>query len=232
MDQVARDVASLLGGDQDSCWVLDETCFPKRGKKSVGVARQWMGRQGKTDNCQVAVFAAPARGGSVSLIDAELYLPQEWVKDPRRCAAAGIPAERQVLKTKPALALELVQRVHRNGVSFAWVTGDGGYGQNRALLRALDHSGEIFVATRGRAASDEHGPAAGATNGSILVVFGAVCGSRKHGWLPLSPRPSVAPARKKLSATTGQAAALFASTRSPRSSSLWISRRATRSRWR
>ena len=145
MDKVARDVDSLLGGDQDSCLVLDETCFPKKGKKSVGVARQWMGRQGKTDNCQVAVFAALARGKSVSLIDAELYLPQEWVKDPQRCAAAGVPEERRVLKTKPALALELVQRVRRNGVRFSWVTADGGYGQNRVLLRALDDAGERFV---------------------------------------------------------------------------------------
>jgi len=145
MDQVARDVDCLLGGDQDSCLVLDETCFPKKGKKSVGVARQWMGRQGKTDNCQVAVFAALARGRSVSLIDAELYLPQEWVKDPQRCAAAGVPEERRVLKTKPALALELVQRARRNGIRFSWVTADGGYGQNRALLRALDDAGESFV---------------------------------------------------------------------------------------
>ena len=145
MDQVARDVDSLLGGDQDSCLVLDETCFPKKGKKSVGVARQWMGRQGKTDNCQVAVFAALARGRSVSLIDAELYLPQEWVKDPQRCVAAGVPPERQILKTKPALALEIVQRARRNGVRFSWVTADGGYGQNRALLRALDDAGESFV---------------------------------------------------------------------------------------
>ena len=145
MDQVARDVDSLLGGDQDSCLLLDETCFAKKGKKSVGVARQWMGRQGKTDNCQVAVFAALARGRSVSLIDAELYLPQGWVKDPERCAAAGVPSERQVLKTKPALALELVQRARRNGVRFSWIAADGGYGQNRALLRALDDAGETFV---------------------------------------------------------------------------------------
>lgn len=145
MDQVARDVDSLLGGDQDSCLVLDETCFAKKGKKSVGVARQWMGRQGKTDNCQVAVFAALARGTSVSLIDAELYLPQEWVKDPQRCVAAGVPPERQILKTKPALALEIVQRARRNGVRFSWVTADGGYGQNRALLRTLDDAGESFV---------------------------------------------------------------------------------------
>lgn len=145
MNQVARDVDSLLGGDQDSCLLLDETCFAKKGKKSVGVARQWMGRQGKTDNCQVAVFAALARGRSVSLIDAELYLPQEWVKDPERCVAAGVPQERRVLKTKPTLAVELVQRARRNGVRFAWVAADGGYGQDRALLRALDDGGETFV---------------------------------------------------------------------------------------
>jgi SRSO17 transposase len=145
MDQVAHDVDALLGGDPDSCLLLDETCFPKKGKKSVGVARQWMGRQGKTDNCQVAVFAALARGRSVSLIDAELYLPQEWVKDPERCAQAGVPPERRVLKTKPTLALEIVQRARRNAVRFAWVAADGGYGQDRALLRALDDAGEIFV---------------------------------------------------------------------------------------
>lgn len=145
MNKVARDLDSLLGGDQDCCLLLDETCFAKKGKKSVGVARQWMGRQGKTDNCQVAVFAALARGKFVSLLDAELYLPQEWIKDPQRCTAAGVPSERQVLKTKPALALELVQRARRNGVRFAWVAADGGYGQDRALLRALDDAGETFV---------------------------------------------------------------------------------------
>jgi SRSO17 transposase len=145
MDQVARDVDTLLGGDSDSCLLLDETCFAKKGKKSVGVARQWMGRQGKTDNCQVAVFAALARGRCVSLIDAELYLPQEWIKDSERCEAAGIPQERQTLKTKPTLALELVRRARRNGARFAWIAADGGYGQDRALLRALDDEGETFI---------------------------------------------------------------------------------------
>jgi len=145
MDQVARDLDALLGGDQDSCLLLDETCFPKKGRKSVGVARQWMGLQGKTDNCQVAVFAALARGTSVSLMDTELYLPKEWVENTARCEAAGVPVERQALKTKPALALEIVQRARRNGVRFSWVAADGGYGQDRALLRALDDAGETFV---------------------------------------------------------------------------------------
>jgi SRSO17 transposase len=145
MDQVGRDVDALLGGDQDSCLVLDETCFAKKGKKSVGVARQWFGLQGKTDNCQVAVFAALARGKSVSLVDAELYLPREWVENSARCEAAGVPLERRVLKTKPALALEIVQRARRNGMRFAWVTADGTYGQDRALLRDLEDAGETFV---------------------------------------------------------------------------------------
>ena len=145
MDQVARDVDALLGGDQDSCLLLDETCFAKKGQKSVGVARQWMGLEGKTDNCQVAVFAALARGNAVSLIDAELYLPNEWVQDPARCEAAGVPAERQVLKTKPSLALDLVQRARRNGVRFSWIAADGTYGQDRRLLRDLEDCGEIFL---------------------------------------------------------------------------------------
>lgn len=145
MDQVARGVNELLGGDRDSCLLLDETCFAKKGKKSVGVARQWMGLQGKTDNCQVAVFAALARGTSVGLIDTELYLHQEWIKDPARCEAAGVPAERRVLETKPMLALKLVQRARHNGVRFSWIAADGTYGQDRALLRAFDDAGETFL---------------------------------------------------------------------------------------
>ncbi len=145
MDQVAQDVDALIGGDQDSCLLLDETCFAKKGTHSVGVARQWCGLQGKTDNCQVAVFAALVRGRWVGLLDTELYLPQEWTQDPTRCAAAGVPEERQALKTKPELALEMVQRARRNGVRFSWVAADGTYGQDRALLRALDDAGETFV---------------------------------------------------------------------------------------
>lgn len=109
MDQVARDVDALLGGNQDSCLLLDETCFAKKGNHSVGVARQWCGLQGKTDNCQVAVFAALVRGRFVGLLDTELYLPKEWTQDRERCEAAGVPEERQALKTKPQLALEIVE---------------------------------------------------------------------------------------------------------------------------
>lgn len=145
MDQVARDVDALLGGNQDSCLLLDETCFAKKGNHSVGVARQWCGLQGKTDNCQVAVSAALVRGRFVGLLDTELYLPKEWTQDRERCEAAGVSEERQALKTKPQLALEIVERVRKNGVRFSWIAADGAYGQDRALLRALDDAGERFV---------------------------------------------------------------------------------------
>ena len=145
MDQVAGDLDAVLGGDQDTCLLLDETCFRKKGTKSVGVARQWMGLEGKTDNCQVAVFAALVRGRWVGLLDAELYLPKEWTDDPERCAAAGVPEARRTLRTKPSLALEMVRRARTNGVRFDWVAADGTYGQDRALLRALDDDGETFV---------------------------------------------------------------------------------------
>ena len=145
MDQVARQSDALLGGDQDSCLLIDETCFAKKGKKSVGVARQWCGRQGKTDNCQVAVFAALARDSWVTLVDAQLYLPQEWTQDRRRCQAAGVPVERQQLRTKPELALEMILHARANGLRFGWVAADGTYGQNRLFLRALDEAKQTFV---------------------------------------------------------------------------------------
>lgn len=145
MDQVARDADALIGGDADSCLVLDETCFAKKGKKSVGVARQWFGLQGKIENCQVAVCAALVRGCLVCLIDTELYLPKEWTQDRLRCEAAGVPQQRQELKTKPQLALEIVQRAQENGVRFSWVAGDGTYGKDRVLRRALDDAGVTFV---------------------------------------------------------------------------------------
>ena len=84
MDQVAQEVNQLLGGD-GSCLLLDESGFEKKGEHSVGVARQWNGRLGKVDNCQVGVFAALGCGARASLIDYRLYLPESWSKDALRC---------------------------------------------------------------------------------------------------------------------------------------------------
>ena len=88
LDQVAQEANHLLGGDE-SCLLLDESGFEKKGEHSVGVARQWNGRLGKVDNCQVGVFAALGRGARATLIDYRLYLPESWSEDVPRCKKNG-----------------------------------------------------------------------------------------------------------------------------------------------
>jgi SRSO17 transposase len=145
LDQVALEADCHLGGSPDTCLLLDESAFAKKGKKSVGVARQWNGRLGKVDNCQVGVFACLARGKYASLIDTRLYLPKEWTQDPERCRDAGVPSHEAVFKSKSELAFEMVVRARQNGVRFSWVGMDGGYGKEPALLRRLEDFGEVFV---------------------------------------------------------------------------------------
>jgi len=146
LDQVATQADRHLGGSVDSCLLLDESAFAKKGDKSVGVARQWSGRLGKVENCQVAVFACLAQGASATLIDTRLYLPREWTDDLCRCLAAGVPQHEAVFKSKAELALEMVLGARSNGVRFSWVGIDGGYGKEPAFLRRLEDHGEVFVA--------------------------------------------------------------------------------------
>ena len=84
--------------------MIDECGNPKAGKHSVGVNRQYCGNMGKVDNCQVGVFMAYTKGDRRLLLNYRLYLPTEWIDDPVRCDAAGIPKEHQVFKTKAELA--------------------------------------------------------------------------------------------------------------------------------
>jgi SRSO17 transposase len=145
MDQVAREANQHLGGHAGTALLIDEAAITKKGEKSVGVARQWNGRLGKVDNCQVGVFAALSLGARATLVDRKLYLPQAWVDDPKRCDEAKIPKDHRVVKSKAKLALEMVRHQRGLGVQFAWVGADGGYGKDPALLRALDDDGETFV---------------------------------------------------------------------------------------
>jgi len=146
LDQVALEASGWLGGTKDSCLLLDESGFAKKGKHSVGVARQWNGRQGKVDNCQVGVFAALGKGHLATLTDLRLYLPKEWVDNPGRCRKVGVPQEERCRRTKAELALEMVRHQRALGVAFAWVGVDGGYGKEPAFLRGLEAMGEVFVA--------------------------------------------------------------------------------------
>ena len=112
---------------------------------SVGTARQWLGRLGKVDKGQVAVFGALARGRFGIPVDARLYLPKVWTDDPERCEKAGIPETEREFKTKEKLALEIVENALQNGLRFGWVGADGGYGKGPEFCRSLDDMEQKFV---------------------------------------------------------------------------------------
>ena len=110
-----------------SYWIVDDTGFPKQGKHSVGVARQYCGQLGKQDNCQVAVSLSVANDQASLPIAYRLYLPEDWAEDPRRRAKAGVPEE-IAFETKPAIALGQIRQALADGVPVGIVLGDAGYG--------------------------------------------------------------------------------------------------------
>ena len=145
IDHVARDVDELLGDSRNAGFLIDESGFIKQGKKSVGVSRQWLGRLGKVDNCQVAVFGALANGHYVAPVDVRLYLPQEWADDPKRCEGAGVPQDNRCFRTKTELALDIVRDARERGLHYGWVGADAGYGKGPGFCFALDEMGETFM---------------------------------------------------------------------------------------
>ena len=109
LDHVARDTDELIGDATQGALIIDESGFAKQGKMSVGASRQYLGRLGKVDNGQVAVFGVLAKGRFATAIDTRLYLPKEWTDDVERCNKASIPESERVFKTKNQLALEIAR---------------------------------------------------------------------------------------------------------------------------
>jgi len=121
-------------------WIVDDTGFPKKGKHSVGVARQYCGELGKQDNCQVAVSLSVANDQASLPIAWRLYLPEAWAEDPERRAKAGVPEE-VGFETKTAIALGQIRQALEDGVPRGIVLGDAGYGDEsdfRVGVAALD----------------------------------------------------------------------------------------------
>jgi SRSO17 transposase len=130
--------------DRQAVLVVDETGFPKQGTHSAGVARQYCGTLGKRANCQVGVFLGYASCKGHVGLDRALYLPQEWTDDRARCRQAGIPDD-VPFRTKPQLALELVERALGAGVPAAWVAADEVYGNDGKFRRALEAREQAYV---------------------------------------------------------------------------------------
>lgn len=142
MNELARQVGDELGED-DGVIVFDPSAFPKQGKNSVGVARQWCGRLGKVDNCQVAVYMAYASRIDHALTNTRLYLPEAWAKDRQRRKAAGVPKEVR-FQTRHELALAMLEE-QGPLLPHAWVAGDDEMGRNAAFRRDLHASGEQYL---------------------------------------------------------------------------------------
>ena len=121
-------------------WIIDDTGFPKQGRHSVGVARQYCGQLGKQDNCQVAVSLSLANRHASLPVAWRLYLPQEWAADPARRRKAHVPAD-ITFKTKAEIALDQLRWACAAGLPRGVVLLDAGYGNNsdlRAEITALD----------------------------------------------------------------------------------------------
>jgi SRSO17 transposase len=141
--EMRRSVLEALA-DDDAVWNSDETGFPKKGTKSVGVKRQYSGTLGRTDNCQVAVFANYASAKGHTFMDRRLFLPEEWADDRDRRDEAGVPPG-VIFRTKPQLALEMVAEAIRRGVPFRWVGGDGVYGDSPTFVQGVRQLGKWYV---------------------------------------------------------------------------------------
>ena len=128
-----------------SAWIIDDTSFPKQGRHSVGVARQYCGQLGKQDNCQVAVSLSLANRHASLPVAWRLYLPQEWADDPARRRKAGVP-EDLVFKTKPEIALEQLRFACAAGLPRGVALLDAGYGNNSALRADITALGLTYAA--------------------------------------------------------------------------------------
>lgn len=143
---VAEQVLPVLtrDGAEPCFWIIDDTGFPKKGTHSVGVARQYCGQTGKTDNCRVAVSLSLATDSSSLPLAWQLYLPTEWTDDPKRCAAVGVP-ESVVFLTKNQIAAAQIRAAVAADVPRGVVLGDAAYGDDCSLRDALSEQQLIYA---------------------------------------------------------------------------------------
>jgi SRSO17 transposase len=142
IDELARQIGVALG-QVNGVLVIDPSGVLKQGKGSVGVARQWCGRAGKVDNCQVGVYLGYVTSKEHALVDMRLYMPKEWTKDKPRCKRAGVPKEIR-FRTRHKLTLEML-REHRAVLPHAWVTGDDEMGRNSGFREELRGMNEQYL---------------------------------------------------------------------------------------
>jgi SRSO17 transposase len=131
-----RVLPKLVTSDEPVRWIVDDTGFPKKGKHSVGVARQYCGQTGKQDNCRVAVSLSIGNTLGSLPVSYRLYLPWEWADDPARRSKAGVPEDVE-FETKPALAMRQIEAALAAGYPRGVVLADAAYGDETAWRERL-----------------------------------------------------------------------------------------------
>lgn len=142
LTELAGQVGTELG-EADGVLVFDPSSFAKKGTESVGVRRQWCGRLGKLDNCQVGVYLGYVSRREHALVDVRLYLPKEWAKDRRRRQKAGVPKEVR-FRTRHELALEMLDE-RGPSLPHAWIAGDDEMGRCSWFRAELRWRGECYL---------------------------------------------------------------------------------------
>jgi SRSO17 transposase len=142
LSELARQVGVELG-EPDAVLAFDPSSFAKKGDRSVGVQRQWCGRLGKLENCQVGVYLAYVSRRDHALVDTRLYLPREWTRKKKRMFKAGVPSEVK-FRTRHELALEMLDE-HGAALPHGWVSGDDELGRCSWFRRELRGRGEQYL---------------------------------------------------------------------------------------
>jgi SRSO17 transposase len=141
---VAHEVVPVLSEEAARFWIVDDTSFRKYGKHSVGVARQYCGELGKTENCQVAVSLSLATEKGSLPLGYRLYLPREWTEDKKRCAAAGVP-QAIAFATKGEIAWGRIASALDAGIPRGTVLMDAAYGDEAAMRDRLTGHGLAYA---------------------------------------------------------------------------------------
>ena len=147
MTQVAGEVNGILGGNPHSALLIDESSFVKKGdhSHSVGVQRQYCGRLGKKENCQMGVFACLGLGEKASVVDFGLFLLESWAQSPERSEKAPIPQEQRQHRSKLELALDTVKTAQTRGLQFSWVLADSAYGCSNEFCAEVENLGLYYM---------------------------------------------------------------------------------------
>ena len=142
LDELARQVAERIG-EPDGVIAFDPSAHPKSGNHSVGVKRQWCGRSGKRDNCQVGIYMGYASRAEHSLVDQRLFLPEDWAKDKERRKKCGVP-KGVSFRTRHELALDMLRK-HKARLPHAWVAGDTEMGRSTRFRGSLRRMREQYL---------------------------------------------------------------------------------------